>query len=69
MHGSQAPRRCLLCGPSVFSSRDIVTFPRQVSCRSPNRFRADKIPADAIYLDIDSQEKNRPFSVDKEAVS
>ncbi len=31
------------------------------------QLRADKIPADAIYLDIDSQDKNRPFSVDKAA--
>jgi len=29
------------------------------------RLRADRIPADAIYLDIDYQEKNRPFTVDK----
>jgi alpha-glucosidase len=29
-----------------------------------NRFRADHIPADVIYLDIDYQEKNRPFTVD-----
>ena len=28
--------------------------------------RADHIPADAIYLDIDYQEKNRPFTVDPE---
>jgi alpha-glucosidase len=32
-----------------------------------NRFRTDSIPADAIYLDIDFQEKNRPFTVNKEA--
>ena len=32
-----------------------------------NRFRADSIPADAIYLDIDYQEKNRPFTVDRTA--
>ncbi len=31
------------------------------------QLRADKIPADAIYLDIDFQEKNRPFTVDKNA--
>ena len=31
-----------------------------------NRLRQDKIPADAIYLDIDYQEKNRPFTVNKE---
>ena len=29
-----------------------------------NRLRADKIPADAIYLDIDYQQDNRPFTVD-----
>lgn len=30
-----------------------------------NRLRADKIPVDAIYLDIDYQRKNRPFTVDQ----
>jgi len=29
------------------------------------RFRTDRIPADAIYLDIGFQEKNRPFTVDR----
>ena len=29
-------------------------------------FRKRKIPADVIYLDIDYQEKNRPFTVDRE---
>lgn len=28
------------------------------------RLRKDKIPSDAIYLDIDYQEKNRPFTID-----
>jgi alpha-glucosidase len=31
-----------------------------------DRLRKDMIPADAIYLDIDYQEKNRPFTVNKE---
>jgi alpha-glucosidase len=31
-----------------------------------NRLRADHIPADAIYLDIGFQEKNRPFTVNRE---
>jgi alpha-glucosidase len=31
-----------------------------------SRLRADKIPADAIYLDIDYQQNNRPFTVDRE---
>jgi alpha-glucosidase len=30
------------------------------------RLRSDQIPADAIYLDIDYQYKNRPFTVDKQ---
>jgi alpha-glucosidase len=29
-----------------------------------DRLRADRIPADAIYLDIDYQDHNRPFTVD-----
>ncbi len=29
------------------------------------RLRADHIPADAIYLDIDYQEKDRPFTIDR----
>jgi alpha-glucosidase len=29
------------------------------------RFRTDHIPADAIYLDIGFQEKNRPFTIDR----
>jgi alpha-glucosidase len=32
-----------------------------------NRFRTDHIPADALYLDIDYQEKNRPFTVNRTA--
>ena len=31
-----------------------------------DRLRADHIPADAVYLDIDFQIKNRPFTVDPE---
>src|SRR6202795_2006637 len=31
-----------------------------------DRFRADHIPADVIYLDIDYQQQNRPFTVDHE---
>jgi alpha-glucosidase len=31
------------------------------------RLRKDKIPADAIYLDIDFQEHNRPFTINKNA--
>ena len=32
-----------------------------------NRLRADSIPADAIYLDIDYQDRNRPFSINRKA--
>jgi alpha-glucosidase len=32
-----------------------------------HRLRADAIPSDAIYLDIDFQQKNRPFTVDRKA--
>jgi len=32
-----------------------------------NRLRADHIPTDAIYLDIDFQEKNRPFTINTTA--
>ncbi len=32
-----------------------------------NHFRADSIPADAIYLDIDYQDQNRPFTVNRKA--
>ncbi len=31
------------------------------------RFRKDQIPADAIYLDIDYQQHNRPFTIDTTA--
>ena len=31
------------------------------------RLRADRIPADALYLDIGFQDKNRPFTVDQQA--
>jgi alpha-glucosidase len=32
-----------------------------------NKLREDRIPSDAIYLDIDFQEKNRPFTVNTAA--
>jgi alpha-glucosidase len=32
-----------------------------------NRLRGDRIPADALYLDIDFQDRNRPFSVNTKA--
>jgi alpha-glucosidase len=32
-----------------------------------NRLRSDRIPADALYLDIDFEDRNRPFTVDTKA--
>ena len=39
-------------------------YPQSKVLEIANRLRSDKIPSDAIYLDIDFQEKNRPFTVD-----
>jgi alpha-glucosidase len=41
-------------------------YPQSKVLEIADRLRADKIPADAIYLDIDYQEKNRPFTVNQE---
>jgi alpha-glucosidase len=39
-------------------------FPETQVDEIANRLRADKIPTDAIWLDIDFQDHNRPFTVD-----
>jgi alpha-glucosidase len=39
-------------------------FPESQVREIAMRLRADRIPADAIYMDIDYQDKNRPFTVD-----
>ncbi len=39
-------------------------FPQSEVEQIAHRLRADRIPADAIYLDIDYQDQNRPFTVD-----
>ncbi|HEX4321957.1 MAG TPA: TIM-barrel domain-containing protein [Acidobacteriaceae bacterium] len=39
-------------------------FPESEVRRIVSRLRSEKIPADAIWLDIDYQYKNRPFTVD-----
>ena len=39
-------------------------YPEQRVLDIANRLREDKIPSDALYLDIDYQLKNRPFTVD-----
>lgn len=40
-------------------------YPQARVMEVANRFRADHIPADALYLDIDYQDRNRPFTVDR----
>jgi alpha-glucosidase len=39
-------------------------YPEAEVRRIANRLRSERIPVDAIYLDIDYQLKNRPFTVD-----
>jgi len=39
-------------------------YPEAEVRRIANRLRSERIPSDAIYLDIDYQLKNRPFTVD-----
>lgn len=41
-------------------------YPQSRVLEIAHRLRADHIPADAIYLDIDYQYKNRPFTIDRE---
>ena len=41
-------------------------YPESEARRVVETLRKDRIPADAIYLDIDYQLKNRPFTVDPE---
>jgi alpha-glucosidase len=41
-------------------------YPESRVMEIADRLRADHIPADAIYLDIDYQDHNRPFTVDRE---
>ena len=39
-------------------------YPQAKVMEIADRLRADHIPADALYLDIDYQKENRPFTVD-----
>jgi len=41
-------------------------YPASELMEVAKRLRADKIPSDTLYLDIDFQKKNRPFTVDDE---
>src|ERR1700730_17058584 len=49
----------------VLQSRYSYT-PQSLVIEVADRLRADHIPADVIYLDIDYQKQNRPFTVDRE---
>ncbi len=40
-------------------------YPQAKVMEIANRLRADRIPTDALYLDIDYQKENRPFTVDE----
>jgi alpha-glucosidase len=41
-------------------------YPETRVQETADRLRSDRIPADAIYLDIDYQQDNRPFTVNRE---
>ena len=47
-----------------FQQSRYTYYPQSRVLEIANRLRADKIPADAIYLDIDFQDKNYPFTID-----
>jgi alpha-glucosidase len=49
-----------------FQQSRYTYYPRTQVEEIANRLRADHIPVDAMWLDIDYQDKNRPFTVDKE---
>ena len=42
----------------------LATIPRRACYEIAKTFRDKKIPADVIYLDIDYQKDNRPFTID-----
>jgi alpha-glucosidase len=47
-----------------FQQSRYTYYPESRVMEIANRLRADHIPADAIYLDIDYQDRNRPFTVE-----
>jgi alpha-glucosidase len=47
-----------------FQQSRYTYYPQSRVLEIANRLRADKIPADAVYLDIEFQDKNFPFTVD-----
>lgn len=49
-----------------FQQSRYTYYPQSRLLEVANRLRSDHIPADALYLDIDFQKENRPFTVDTE---
>jgi alpha-glucosidase len=47
-----------------FQQSRYTYYPQSRVLEVADRLRADKIPADAIYLDIEFQDKNFPFTID-----
>jgi alpha-glucosidase len=47
-----------------FQQSRYTYYPQSRVLEIADRLRADKIPADAIYLDIEFQDKNYPFTID-----
>ena len=56
MHGLRVPRRC----------RRYTYSPESDLLAVEHRLRADHIPSDVLWLDIDFQKNNMPFTVDPE---
>jgi alpha-glucosidase len=48
-----------------FQQSRYTYYPQSRVLEIADRLRADKIPADAIYLDIEFQDKNYPFTIDR----
>ena len=64
MPGSPALHRCRRSGALGFQQSRYSYGTQARVMEIADRLRADQIPADAIYLDIDYQKNNRPFTVD-----
>ena len=58
--------RCRRSGRWAIQQSRYSYYPESEVRRIANRLRSERIPADVIWLDIDYQLKNRPFTVDPE---
>ena len=61
--------RCRRSGRSGFQQCRYSYYPESRVYEIAKTFREQKIPADVIYLDIDYQKDNRPFTVETAALS